>query len=134
MPTRAPANPPTVPPNAAPLSAAIIGPAAMKGPTPGMARAPIPTSQPNPAPTATPATAPSGALVFFSCAKFFVLPLSGKSTEMSFEENPAALRSATIRSACSTRDAMQKTALDVLFLLYKSVSITFEDAASITTD
>lgn len=45
-----PISPPVVPPAApamaAPLNAAIIGPAAMNGPRPGMAKAPIPATQP----------------------------------------------------------------------------------------
>ena len=42
VPLRAPVIPPSATPAAAPLSAAMIGPAAMKGPKPGMASAPIP--------------------------------------------------------------------------------------------
>lgn len=62
--------PPTVAPAAAPLRAAMSGPAAIKGPTPGIANAPIPASRPKVPPrmppVATPVMAPSGALVFFS--------------------------------------------------------------------
>src|ERR1017187_5204710 len=63
-PINPPAIPPTAAPTAAPLNAAIIGPAAMKGPTPGMANAPIPAIHPNAPPMTppvpAPATAPSG--------------------------------------------------------------------------
>ena len=48
----------------------FIGPAAISGPTPGMASAPMPTSQPSVPPSSppapAPAVAPSGAFVFFS--------------------------------------------------------------------
>ena len=51
----------------------MIGPAAMNGPTPGIASAPMPASSPSVPPMAPPAAAPvvvpSGALVCFSCAK-----------------------------------------------------------------
>jgi hypothetical protein len=54
----------------APAKAAIIGPAAIKGPRPGIDSAPIPASQPSvppsTAPVPAPVVAPSGALVFFS--------------------------------------------------------------------
>src|SRR5664279_587309 len=46
-PINPPAIPPTAAPTAAPLNAATIGPAAMKGPTPGMANAPIPAIHPD---------------------------------------------------------------------------------------
>ena len=76
MPTSAPTNPPTAPPTPRPASAAMIGPAAMNGPRPGIASAPMPASRPSVPPSAppaaTPVVVPSGALVFFSCAKSFV--------------------------------------------------------------
>jgi hypothetical protein len=50
IPTSAPVRPPTAPPTPAPASAAIIGPAAMNGPRPGIASAPIPASHPKPPP------------------------------------------------------------------------------------
>ena len=86
-PTSAPSNPPTVPTTPTPASAVIIGPAAINGPKPGIARAPIPANQPNAPPTTTPVPAPvavpSGALVCFSCAKSFVPWFSGNKTETS---------------------------------------------------
>src|ERR1700741_4149171 len=66
---------PTAPPTPAPASAATIGPAAIKGPTPGMARAPIPTSHPsappNTAPELAPAAITSGALLDFTVFSSF---------------------------------------------------------------
>ena len=50
MPTSAPVSPPAAAPAPAPASAAMIGTAAMKGPTPGIASAPIPTSNRTPRP------------------------------------------------------------------------------------
>src|SRR5689334_22917625 len=54
----------------------MIGPAAMKGPKPGIASAPMSASHPNVPPTTPPAVAPvavpSGAFVFFSAAKSLV--------------------------------------------------------------
>jgi hypothetical protein len=60
-----------------------------------MANAPIPAIQPN-APTTTPPVtapvmAPSGALVFFSCAKSWLVPFSANNAEMSFLEKFAFL-------------------------------------------
>ena len=57
-PTRPPTTPPAVAPAAAPLRAAIMGPAAIKGPKPGIASAPTPASRPTVAPTAPPPMAP----------------------------------------------------------------------------
>src|ERR1700731_108808 len=83
------------PPAAAPPRAARIGPAAMNGPPPGIAKLPIPTSHPRtpPAtpPAATPVAAPSGALVCCSWAKSLVPSRSGRSTETSLLEKPALL-------------------------------------------
>src|ERR1043165_5762178 len=122
IPISAPVMPPAAPPIAAPLKAAIIGPAAMKGPAPGMANAPIPANQPNAPPNMPPApapvAAPSGALVFFSCAKALDPHLSGKSTEISLLEKPAALRLSTIRQACSSLLAMQNTARLAIIVLF----------------
>jgi hypothetical protein len=59
IPTSAPARPPTAPPTPAPARAATIGPAAMKGPTPGIANEPIPTSQPRIPPSTAPDPAPA---------------------------------------------------------------------------
>src|SRR4029453_13421207 len=50
MPTRAPTRPPTAPPTPRPASAPMIGPAAMNGPTPGIASAPMPPNKPSRAP------------------------------------------------------------------------------------
>src|SRR5438445_596973 len=58
MPTRAPTRPPTAPPAPAPASVAMIGPAAMNGPTPGIARAPTPARRPRVPPITPPVTAP----------------------------------------------------------------------------
>ena len=64
-----------------------MGPAAIKGPTPGIASAPIPASTPKvppiTPPVVTPAVVPSGALVSLTCANSFVLLVSGSRTEMS---------------------------------------------------
>ena len=57
-------------PTPAPAKAAIIGPAARNGPTPGIAIVPTPASQPSTPPTTAPepapVAAPSGAFVPFS--------------------------------------------------------------------
>src|SRR5262249_26770834 len=45
IPTSAPATPPTAPPTPIPASVATSGPAAMNGPSPGIASAPMPPSQ-----------------------------------------------------------------------------------------
>src|SRR5262245_2092135 len=114
MPTRAPVRPPTAPPTAAPESAAMIGPAAMSGPRPGMARAPMPASQPSAPPTTgpvpAPVAAPSGALVWLEMAKLLVPGLSGMSTEISPLVNPAAFKRSTIWTACIDVFTVQKTA------------------------
>ena len=77
-------TPPTAPPMPTPVKAAMIGPAAISGPTPGIANAPMPASQPSAPPTTAPDVAPvampSGALVPFSCAKSFVPTFSGSNT------------------------------------------------------
>ena len=56
MPTSAPTNPPTAPPTPTPASPAMIGPAAINGPRPGIANAPMP----KPGPQGSPNHAPSG--------------------------------------------------------------------------
>ena len=105
MPASAPMRPPSAPIAPAPASAATIGPAAINGPSPGIASAPMPVSQPRtpPAmpPAATPVVAPSGALVFFSCAKSLVPSFSGKSTEMSVLRKPALRRCSTASSTAA---------------------------------
>src|ERR1043166_5340364 len=53
--------PPTAVPTPRPASAAMIGPAAMKGPTPGIAMAPIPANHPSTPPITPPVAAPEGA-------------------------------------------------------------------------
>jgi hypothetical protein len=72
MPTKAPTMPPTAPPTPRPARPAIMGPAAINGPTPGIARAPTPASTPSvppiKPPVVTPAAVPSGAFVSFTCA------------------------------------------------------------------
>src|ERR1035438_5930524 len=115
--------PPAAAPMAAPLNAAIIGPAAMKGPTPGMAKAPIPAIHPNAPPTTppvpAPVTAPSGAFVLLVCAKSRVVVLSGKSTEMSLLEKLAFFRVSTMRLAWSREVAMQNTDFfDIMFAFF----------------
>jgi hypothetical protein len=102
MPIKAPTRPPAVAPTAAPLKAAMIGPAAIKGPSPGMAKAPMPASHPraaNDSPGSSAVRAPSGAFVPFSKAKSRVPALSGSNTEISSLENPAARKWSTIRHA-----------------------------------
>src|SRR5262245_6613054 len=72
IPTRAPTRPPTVPPTPARARAATIGPAAIKGPIPGIAIAPIPASQPNAPPTRAPVPGllwPLLVLLYFSRAQ-----------------------------------------------------------------
>src|SRR5580765_1511267 len=112
-PINPPAMPPTAAPTAAPLNAARMGPAAMKGPTPGMAKAPMPAIHPNAPPMTppvpAPVTAPSGALVFFSWAKSRLVSLSGNSTEMSLLEKFAVLSRSTICSAWLRDVAIQNT-------------------------
>jgi CheY-like chemotaxis protein len=54
---RPPAIPPMAAPMATPLNAAMIGPAAMNGPTPGIASAPMPAIQPKAPPITPPVTA-----------------------------------------------------------------------------
>jgi len=87
-------------PPAAPAKAAMIGPAAINTPSPGIANAPIPTIQPNApprtAPVPAPVAAPSGALVCCSWAKSLVPRLSGKSTETSFSVKPTAFKLSAI--------------------------------------
>jgi len=72
-----------------------MGPAAMNGPSPGMANPPTPASKPSVPPIAppavTPVAVPSGAFVCFSCANCSELWLSGNRTEISSYENPEAL-------------------------------------------
>src|SRR5262249_37217220 len=106
-------SPSAVAPTAAPLSAAMIGPAAMNGPRPGIARVPMPASHPRTPPRTPPDTAPvvapSGAFVCCSCAKSRVPSLSGNSTEMSLPVNRAVRRSSTIRVAWLSDFAMQMT-------------------------
>ena len=54
-----PTSPPVAPPAPAPARAATIGPAATRGPIPGMASAPIPTSHPRTPPTGRPSSGAS---------------------------------------------------------------------------
>src|ERR1035441_6378830 len=93
---------PPPPPPPAPAIAATIGPAAIKGPRPGMAKAPMPASHPNPppstAPVPAPAEAPSGAFVPFLTAKSFDPTFSGNRTEMSVFRKPAVFRASTLLS------------------------------------
>src|ERR1039457_2514428 len=94
MPIKAPVTPPTAPPTPNPARPAMMGPAAMNGPRPGIAKSPTPARRPNvppiTPPAVTPTVVPSGAFVSFSVPMFFVPPrLSGKSTEMSEVGKPA---------------------------------------------
>lgn len=77
----------------------MMGPAAREGPTPGTAESPSPARRPSPPtptpPAPAPAVAPSGAFVFFSCAKWRVVDLSGKSAEMRSSGKPDCLRAST---------------------------------------
>ena len=80
----------------APASAAMIGPAAINGPTPGIAKEPMPTSQPKTPPKTppvpAPVAAPSGALVCCSCAKSRVPDLSGDKTRNIVVGKPGGLK------------------------------------------
>src|SRR5262249_1467302 len=104
IPTSAPVNPPTAPPAPRPASAAMIGPAAMNGPSPGIARAPIPASNPNVPPTTPPATAPlagpPGTLVAFAVRISLSPPSdSGSSTDISDVAKPDDTRASAPFSA-----------------------------------
>ena len=85
-------------------SAARIGPAAISGPTPGIASVPIPTSQPN-TPATPPATAPVPRLRAtpwcYARARSPRSPArSGNNTDTSSFEKPASFSELTIRVAC----------------------------------
>jgi hypothetical protein len=100
MPTRAPITAPVVVPAPSPASMAVIGPAARKGPTPGIANTPAPHKMPSVPPTTPPVTAPSGALLFLSKSKSVVVGLSGIRIE-SFDSGNVAETSASMAlSAC----------------------------------
>src|ERR1019366_9273931 len=75
-PINPPAIPPTAAPTAAPLNAAIIGPAAMNGPTPGMANAPIPAIHPN-APPDSATSAGAGDSTFRDFCVLLVREIAG---------------------------------------------------------
>src|SRR4029453_4440315 len=115
MPTSAPTSPPTAPPTPRPASAPMIGPAAINGPTPGIASAPMPASNPNVPPivppAATPVVTPSGAFVCFSCAKSFDPCLSAIRTDTSALSKRAVTSSSTARSARSTLGYSPNTAV-----------------------
>src|SRR4030095_6674440 len=116
-PIKPPTRPPVVAPIAAPLRAAIIGPAAMNGPTPGMARAPMPASKPSapPAkpPLVAPAVTPSEAFVDFTWPKSPVPDVSGRSTEISEAAKPWDCNRSTMRSAWRRGGAIQNTDFDI---------------------
>jgi hypothetical protein len=80
----APVVPPIAPPAPMPASVATMGPAAMNGPTPGIASMPMPASHPNAppitAPVPPPATAPSADFVPFSWPNSFEPTFCGKGT------------------------------------------------------
>jgi uncharacterized protein YbjT (DUF2867 family) len=85
---------------------AMIGPAAMKGPRPGIANSPTPASSPSvppiTPPVVAPAAAPSGAFVTFSVPISFGPPrLSGKSTEMSDMGKPALTSESAVFSTAA---------------------------------
>ncbi len=104
-PIRAPVKPPTAPPTPKPANAPTIGPAAINGPTPGIARAPIPANHPSvppiTAPEPAPAATPSGTFVVFLVAKSFDPTFSGRSTETSVLRKPACFRESTASSTLS---------------------------------
>ena len=100
MPIKAPETPPSAPPTPSPASPAMIGPAAMNGPRPGIANRPAPASRPTvppiTPPAVTPAAAPSDAFVDFSVPSAFSVLMSlgpprvsGSSTEISETAKPA---------------------------------------------
>ncbi len=101
-------------PCGAPERVAMMGPAAINGPTPGMANAPMPARRPSAPPTKppapTPATAPSGALVLCSWAKSIVPCLLGKRMDISKGAKPTRWSSRTTRSACSMVSTIPTTA------------------------
>src|SRR5580765_1911176 len=72
---------PTVALKTTPLKEATTGPAAMKGPTPGMASGPISATQPNTPPTLEASATAPGPLVFLSCTEFRVSYVFGNRTE-----------------------------------------------------
>src|SRR5262249_57810883 len=96
-------HPPAAPQTATPERVAKVGPAAISGPRPGIAKAPIPASQPSAppriAPAPAPVVAPSGALVAFSCPRSRVPPRSGARIEISLDEKPAFRSRLAIRTA-----------------------------------
>src|SRR5580700_6739338 len=101
-----PIKPPTAPPTPNPARPAMIGPAAMKGPTPGIANIPTPASRPSApprtAPAPAPAAAPSGALVAFSVAIGREPRFSGSRAEISEGENPDFINLSVAESAADT--------------------------------
>src|SRR6266481_2453229 len=74
IPTRAPVIPPIAPPTPTPANVAIIGPAAISGPTPGIAKAPIPASNPSVPPNTAPVPPP--AVLLLDSSKSQTLPSS----------------------------------------------------------
>ena len=84
----------------------MTGPAAIRGPTPGMASAPIPANKPRvpprTAPDPAPVAAPSGALEFFSVAIGLEPRFSGSSADTSAAEKPAFIKLSVAKSADAT--------------------------------
>jgi len=82
-----------------------MGPAAMNGPTPGIANMPMPANHPNAppmtAPAPPPATAPSADFVPFSWPNSFEPRFWGISTDTSVFRNPLARSLSTAASAAS---------------------------------
>src|SRR5689334_19945572 len=107
-------TPPTTVPDPTPVSAAMIGPAATSGPSPGIAMVPMPIKAPRMPPIAPPVTvpaaAPSGAFVCFSCARSLVPSFSGSRTEISVFRKPACSSPATASSTASRLRKIPNTA------------------------
>jgi hypothetical protein len=93
----------------------MIGPAAMKGPTPGIARAPIPANNPSVPPTTapvlTPAVTPSGAFVAFSVPISLEPRFSGIKAEIFEAKNPSLISLSVAKSAAGTVVYIPKTAV-----------------------
>ena len=102
-PTRAPTKPPTAPPTPSPASAPMIGPAAISGPTPGIAKAPMPAKQAQCSPDG-PANPYAGSSSFGRLCVLFGCKVlrpwsSAMRTETSSFEKPADVSRSTAASA-----------------------------------
>src|SRR5579862_509479 len=123
IPIRAPARPPTTPPTPRPARPAMIGPAAMNGPRPGITRAPTPISTPRPppktAPVLAPVVAPSGAFVAFSVTIGLEPGFSGNNTEISETKNPDATNESVALSADAAVVQIPHTAVFLFSVIIK---------------